>query len=477
MISKPRPFILLMSSLSLLALLYACTTPQAPKTVAQESATVEIDKQVHFLTPEGEDVVVSPGAYELKIEKGGLRLIAEEGTGSESTVIDAKSAKHEESVANPTAMMLSEKDSQVIALLLPDGQRWEAIGSESGVHSRAARRPRTAGSQIKQHLTIRNQINLLRSQLTLASISLQYRGEKKAHHGKKSKTTWQLPVNDTHNSGNFTFSWAGYPGKQKLIPSKVGDIQNLVKRKQCCIKVLINGKATPTPRMKFGRNGNLQTTILLSNARAKTWPKTVKIIVTKGKKKWESASTKIYAKAISYYASTLHPIFSHPRCTTCHTLGTRQAIVAMHQDRLGEGSYPDSPDAIPHNPSFCGSCHNADGSGHTDVDLNNEWFSPAAVQGLNWKGWDASRVCRKVTGPFTNKVGVVGPPVDLNHHFHDDPRITWAVISGWVPFSRPDLAVPMKNNLQGWLNKVDPWVSAGAPCPTKSKFFLRSRRR
>ncbi len=481
MMCNPKRFIGLMSLLGCLAVLYACSTPHSTDTADQGEATVEIDQSVHFLTPDGEDVIVSPGAYEIKVEKDGLRLIAEEGTSAESIVIDAESAKHEESVKNPTAIMLSEeKDSQVITLLLPDGKRWEASGSESGIHSRAARRPRSSSALMKRRINIKNQATLLQTQLTLSSVSVKYKGTKRPQIGKKSKTTWQLPVNDTINSGAFTFGWTGHSGKlpaqRRLIPNKIRDFQNLVKKKHCCIKVLINGKVAPLSKISFGRDGSLLTTANLKNARAKSWPKNVKLLITKDKKKWESHSTKIYAKAISYYATVLHPIFSHERCTTCHTLGNRQAIVAMHQERLGEGSYPDSPDAVPHNPSFCGSCHNTQGSGHTDIDLTNEWFSPADVQGLNWKGWDAGRVCHKVTGPFTNKDGVVGPPVDLNHHFHDDPRITWAVISGWVPFGRPDLPVPMKNNLQGWLNKVDPWVAAGAPCPTWSKFFHRSKR-
>ena len=240
---------------------------------------------------------------------------------------------------------------------------------------------------------------------------------------------------------------------------------------------MIDGKETPLHRVSFGKGGTLKTRVKLTQATAKTWPKTLKLILTKGKNTWESPATKIYADTISYYTSVLHPIFSHERCTTCHMLGDRRAIVAMHQDRLGTGNYPDVEEAKPHNPEFCESCHNIpSGSSHTTLDFQNEWFSPDHVQGINWKGWSASRVCQKVTGPFTDKDGNVGPPVDLTHHFHDDPRILWAVSSGWVPFNRPDLAVPLKNKLRRWFNKVDPWIAAGAPCPSKSKFFQRARR-
>ena len=181
---------------------------------------------------------------------------------------------------------------------------------------------------------------------------------------------------------------------------------------QPSLKLLINGKATKNPQMKSAKGGNLMTSVNLSFARANTWPKTVQLEITNGKKKWESAPTKIYANAMSYYATVLHPIFSHDRCTTCHTLGTRQAIVAMHQERIGVDSYPDVPGAIPHNPDFCGGCHNTTGSGHTDIDLNNEWFSPSG-RSRDRLERDGTRTKSApiVTGPFKDENGTVEPPV------------------------------------------------------------------
>ena len=67
-------------------------------------------------------------------------------------------------------------------------------------------------------------------------------------------------------------------------------------------------------------------------------------------------------------------------------------------------------------------------------------------------------MCAKVTGPFTNKDGVTGAPFDaqtFQHHFHDDPRILWAVSDGMTPFGN-DLDVPLPDNLNAWFNKVDP---------------------
>ena len=483
-----KPAIILFSSIGLAGFLYACSGTQVTDLVEQGPPTVEIDKEVHFLTPEGEDVVVAPGAYEVQAEKEGLRLVAEEDT-SESQIIEAKPITHEATTKGSTALSYSEQeDEQIVMLLLPNGKGLEAQGSYSGVHKRALRPNALRQRQIAQQFDIRKKLQLKPTQLALSAVSVKYSNLKTPYNGRKSRTSWSLPVSDTVANASFTFVWSGSP----TPPSQVPEIQQMVKNKTCCLNVLIDNQthswAQRSPNLgrlpsrktsftaKFDKRGNLVTTVYLSDARSNTWPKTIKLSIVQGKSKWESAQTKIYATTVSYYTNVLHPIFSHDRCVTCHTLGDRPAIVAMHESRLGAGNYPDVEDAKPHNPDFCGGCHSIpQGSGHTDLDLNNEWFSPDKVQGINWKGWNAGRVCAKVTGPFTNKDGVTGAPFDaqtFHHHFHDDPRILWAVSSGWVPFGRPDLPVPMKNNLQGWFNKVDPWVDAGTPCP-KWRFFKR----
>ena len=456
-----RTTCILFSSMLIVGFLYACSGTQMADTAVAGPPTVEIDKEVHFLTPEGEAVVVAPGAYEVQAEKDGLRLIAEEGTGEESVIIEATPTDHKENPAAPTALSFSEKeDEKVVVLLLPNGKGWEAQGSYSGVISRRAPKGGTlTRSRWPQALALQRQIPL-KTELALSAVSVQYRGlTKRPYQGRKSRNTWRLPVSDTLARGSFTFEWSGYQagstGRMMSPPS---------------IKLLINGRAAKLSPMKFPKSGNLRTSVHLSSARANTWPKTVKLEVTNGRKKWVSASTKIYADAVSYYANVLHPIFSHDRCTACHALGTQEAIVSMHQSRLGAASYPDNPEAKPHNPTFCATCHSA-------PNLNNEWFSPDQVQGINWKGWSAGQVCAKVTGPFINKDGVQEPPFDhdrFDHHFHEDPRILWAVSDGMTPFGN-DLDVPLPDNLNAWFSKVDPWVDAGTPCP-KWRFFKRPGR-
>ena len=202
------------SSIGLMLLLYACSTLQSPGTVEPTIPTIEIDKEIHFLTPEGEDVMVAPGEYEVRAEKEGLRLIAEEGADGDSMVIDAQSTKHQEKITAPTTLSFSEtEDEKVIVLLLPDGQGWEAQGSYSGVISRAApRRGTRSRSQWTQALAMRNRIPA-KPPLSLAAVSVQYKGMKRPYRGRKSGNTWRLPVSDTLPKGTFTFEWSGYQGR------------------------------------------------------------------------------------------------------------------------------------------------------------------------------------------------------------------------------------------------------------------------
>ncbi|TFG61210.1 MAG: hypothetical protein E4H32_07645, partial [Nitrospirales bacterium] len=327
--------------IAMLGLAYACTTPQSTQTMDQGSPIVEIDRETHFLTPTGEDVVVFPGAYLVQAEKDGLRLIAEEGTSSESVMIEATSTTHEQTLAGPTAVTLSDKeDENIVALLMPDGKSLEATGSHSGVLSRAAPRAKTPQSRIKQAIDIRNKILIPTPPIALSATSVRYATLNKTYQGAQSKSTWRLPMSDTVANASFTFVWSGSP----TPPSQIPEINQIVNNKSCCLTLFVDNQphtwAQTSPQhggrpmlkttftASFDRGGNLVTTVRLSNARSNTWPKNIRLVIASGKTQWQSATAKVYANAISYYASELHPIFSHDRCTTCHTLGDRPAIVA-----------------------------------------------------------------------------------------------------------------------------------------------------
>ena len=110
----------------------------APET-AHADTTITLDKAVHVITTEGSDVVLAEGMYDLEPAEEWLRIIPGGGSAVDALLVEAQVGNHEESVDAPLA--LSDKgeksDSHHIVLLLPDGKKYETVGSYSGLRSRA----------------------------------------------------------------------------------------------------------------------------------------------------------------------------------------------------------------------------------------------------------------------------------------------------------------------------------------------------
>ncbi len=105
--------------------------------------TIELETAMHFLAPDGSDVVIEPGRYQVEAAESWLRLIP--GERRDALLLIAQSAMHTEPLDAPQAHVNAIDDNtQTIVLLLPGGRSLEAIGSVSGVRSRAITRQRTA---------------------------------------------------------------------------------------------------------------------------------------------------------------------------------------------------------------------------------------------------------------------------------------------------------------------------------------------
>ena len=220
---KPWPVSFIVSAVGFgcWCLLYACSGTQVADTAQAGPPTVEIDKEVHFLTPEGEDVVVQPGAYEVRAEKEGVRLVADESDESGSLLIEATSITHEEKANAPTALSYSEQeDEHIVMLLLPNGKGLEAQGSYSGIQKRALRTPTLRRQQVRRQFDIRKKLKLKPTQLALSAVSVKYSSLKRPYTGRKSRNTWRLPVSDTLHRGTFTFVWIH--NTFRMVPVTVG---------------------------------------------------------------------------------------------------------------------------------------------------------------------------------------------------------------------------------------------------------------
>ena len=98
---------------------------------------IGLDRDVHFLTPQGVDTVVPSGAYTLETLEGGLILTPSDEPSGKAVIIQAETTTHVTSIesSQPVSMPV-EEDQHVVILLLPDGKAMQAVGSYSGVHPR-----------------------------------------------------------------------------------------------------------------------------------------------------------------------------------------------------------------------------------------------------------------------------------------------------------------------------------------------------
>lgn len=123
-------------SIKLLGLLFVTFLLGTLPALASESSTaIMLDQAVHFLTPEGNDVVVPPGTYELERQGDELRLQAQDGQTSIS--LQAQPTPFPDEVELPIGMAIPIPDEGVyLALAIPDHNGLEAMGSYSGIQTR-----------------------------------------------------------------------------------------------------------------------------------------------------------------------------------------------------------------------------------------------------------------------------------------------------------------------------------------------------
>lgn len=122
-----------------------------------EFPAVLFEQPSHFTAPDGTDVLVAPGTYLLEqFTETQLRLVAE----SPKPVIEiqATATTHEETLASPLALTISEEgqaDEIHLVLLLPNRQGLEATGTFSGTRSRAAGFRQLSRTQVQSAITQR----------------------------------------------------------------------------------------------------------------------------------------------------------------------------------------------------------------------------------------------------------------------------------------------------------------------------------
>lgn len=107
---------------------------------AQEQPTaprIHLEQHAYFGAPDGSALTVPPGNYTVEeTSESGLRL-SEQG-GGPALILGAASLRHEESILDSAAALIqTDEDTLHLVLLHPDGNALDAVGSLTGVLSRA----------------------------------------------------------------------------------------------------------------------------------------------------------------------------------------------------------------------------------------------------------------------------------------------------------------------------------------------------
>lgn len=189
-------------------------------------------------------------------------------------------------------------------------------------------------------------------------------------------------------------------------------------------------------------------------------------IKTRSDYKYISAGIQIAANRFDFFERYLYPTFQHARCTTCHAMGSTEAIKSQH---VGDGVIQvQSLDVKPDNPQFCTSCHGdlKDSVGQFGNFADTLWRSPAFQKNINWKTKkDAQDICTTVVSHLNTKE-------KLHTHFHSDARIAWAAgfanvvtfgVGDTTPHQQKKQPAP-PGTFAAFLQRTDKWGAIGAPC-------------
>ena len=112
---------------------------QSKATLVDPLTTIELETPVHFLAPDGSNVLVEAGTYSVEPAEEWIRVMS--GERHDALLIEASKGTHKLELEQVMAMSVpgeteDEKDNLYVMLLLPGGQSLEATGTYSGIRPR-----------------------------------------------------------------------------------------------------------------------------------------------------------------------------------------------------------------------------------------------------------------------------------------------------------------------------------------------------
>ena len=113
-------------------------TEQSTEDRGLAALIVHMDQPLNFNAPDGQIVVVTPGAYLVEpVTQGESRLVLWHEHGA--ITLQADRTSHDQRMEAPEAYLILEDDNediQHVVVFIPDGTALEAIGSPSGIQTR-----------------------------------------------------------------------------------------------------------------------------------------------------------------------------------------------------------------------------------------------------------------------------------------------------------------------------------------------------
>lgn len=125
------------------AAVYAAAQDSPPLT------SLTIDQPLHFLKKDGSDTLLQPGTYRLEVtQEYQLRLVP--GAVADPIIVEAVELPHDRELTAPVAGTLATDESTIhVVLFLPGNKALAAVGSRSGVRTRAGALTSTQLSQVQ----------------------------------------------------------------------------------------------------------------------------------------------------------------------------------------------------------------------------------------------------------------------------------------------------------------------------------------
>ena len=125
--------------LTFIFFLLSCLALSAHAALNDPLTTIKLDTPVHFLAPDGSDLLIEAGTYSVEPAEEWIRVIS--GERHDALLIEAKKGTHELELEQPMALSVpgdsdNEQDHHYVMLLLPGGKSLEATGTYSGIRTR-----------------------------------------------------------------------------------------------------------------------------------------------------------------------------------------------------------------------------------------------------------------------------------------------------------------------------------------------------